>query len=460
MKNRICQVFLYMVQTIFIFGQWNITVTDIPQSTPTNSSIYIAGNFNQWNPGNETYILKKDNTGKYSISLNVPAGSYQFKFTRGSWATVEGTADGKVIPNRSFTFNGTFSNINLSIAGWEDLSGQSTSTASPQVSVLSSSFYMPQLNKSRKIWLYLPKDYNSTTKRYPVLYMHDGQNLFDKKTSFLDEWRVDESMDSLFLAGDYGCIIVGIENGGGSRISEYTPWSHPTYGGGDGDKYLQFIVNTLKPYVDENYRTFKESRYCALAGSSLGGLISFYGGIKYNHIFEKTGSLSSSFWYSSNVYTLPRNHDIADGSLFYLSTGSEEGNNQIIDVIRMSDTLKNAGLTEDQIFLGIIPGGKHNELLWAKEFPKMYQWLWKDEEFTTYTSNEEEVNLKVKRIGDTIFISGYSEKKLKYQIHNISGQLIQEGDMKEQILMPYKSITSLLIFTVLESGKTVYSVKI
>lgn len=80
----------------------------------------------------------------------------------------------------------------------------------------------------------------------------------------MNEWRVDESMDSLFLTGDYGCIIVGIENGGSSRISEYTPWSHPTYGGGDGDRYVQFIANTLKPYVDENYRTLSEPRFALL----------------------------------------------------------------------------------------------------------------------------------------------------------------------------------------------------
>ncbi|MBK6785622.1 MAG: phosphonate ABC transporter ATP-binding protein [Saprospiraceae bacterium] len=460
MMRKSILLFLYVIQSCIIFGQWNITITDFPQNTPSDANIYLAGSFNQWNPGNENYILKKDNDGKYRISLNIAPGNYQFKFTRGSWATVEGTADGKVISNRSFIYNGTPTDLNLKIAGWEDISGQSTSTASPQVSVLSSSFFMPQFNTSRKIWLYLPRDYQTTSKKYPVLYMHDGQNLFDKKTSFLNEWRVDESMDSLFLTGDYGCIIVGIENGGSSRISEYTPWSHPTYGGGDGDRYVQFIANTLKPYVDENYRTLSEPRFCAIAGSSLGGLISFYAGIKYKNIFEKTGALSSSFWYSSQVYALPRISGVNDRSFIYLSTGAEEGGNQVYDVGRMKDTLKKAGFVEEQIFLNIVAGGKHNEELWAKEFPKMYKWLWKNENFQTNTIENPSLHFVFKRVGDSIIVKGLSENNFTYQVHNMSGQLITQGILSEQIQLPNYYPDSVIIVSVLEKGKTVYSAKV
>lgn len=107
------------------------------------------------------------------------------------------------------------------------------------------SFYMPQLERFRKIWVYLPADYNETTKRYPVLYLQDGQNLFEDSTSFVGEWHVDETLDSLQKnQKDYGCIVIGIENAGEKRTDEYTPHKHPKYGGGEGDLYVDFLYHT------------------------------------------------------------------------------------------------------------------------------------------------------------------------------------------------------------------------
>src|SRR5690606_31923693 len=98
-------------------------------------------------------------------------------------------------------------------------------------------------------------------------------------------------------------IIVGIENGGQSRIAEYTPWSHPDYGGGDGEKYIRFISEVLKPYVDSHYRTFPDVKYTAIAGSSLGGLVSHFAGITFQNTFGRIGSLSPSLWFSSKIYS-------------------------------------------------------------------------------------------------------------------------------------------------------------
>jgi enterochelin esterase-like enzyme len=126
---------------------------------------------------------------------------------------------------------------------------QSQSTASTQVTVFT--LEAPQLQGQKKIWLYLPKDYATTSKKYPVLYMHDGQNLFDAKTSYVGEWNVDETLDSL----NAQVIVVGIEHGNDKRIDELTPYKNEKYGGGKADVYLNFIVNTLKPYIDQKYRT-------------------------------------------------------------------------------------------------------------------------------------------------------------------------------------------------------------
>ena len=115
------------------------------------------------------------------------------------------------------------------------------STASQQVS--SFTIEAPQLNTTKKIWVYLPKDYTTSTKKYPVIYMHDGQNLFDAKKSYVGEWNVDETLDSISAQ----VIVIGIENGGEKRMEELTPYKNAKYGGGNADSYLDFIVSTLKP---------------------------------------------------------------------------------------------------------------------------------------------------------------------------------------------------------------------
>src|SRR5690606_36165183 len=145
----------------------------------------------------------------------------------------------------------------------------------------------------------LPPDYETSAKYYPVLYMHDGQNLFDVRTSFSGEWKVDEHLDSLFLLGDPGCIVVGIDNGGTNRINEYSPWVNPQYGGGQGDQYIEFLIETLKPYIDQNYRTLPDAEHTGIMGSSMGGLISYYGGLTNQNVFGRIGAFSSSFWFSN-----------------------------------------------------------------------------------------------------------------------------------------------------------------
>jgi predicted alpha/beta superfamily hydrolase len=150
------------------------------------------------------------------------------------------------------------------------------STASKNVSIIDTAFYMPQLNRYRRIWIYLPYNYNSTKQQYPVVYLQDGQNIFDKATSFIDEWGVDECVDTLIQKGTKASIIVAIDNGGEQRMNEYNPYVHEKYGGGEGDKYVDFLTNTLKPYIDKNYRTLKDAANTTIAGSSMGALISYY----------------------------------------------------------------------------------------------------------------------------------------------------------------------------------------
>ena len=168
----------------FANAQLTINVTSIPANTPANAKIHIVGTFNNWDPADATKTLTKNANGQYTITFTPPTGLMKFKFTRGSWATVEGNANGTFLPDRELTYSGQ-ATVNLTILTWEDLGGGSVGggTAAPNVSILSNQFNIPQLNRKRRIWLYLPPDYQTTAKKYPVLYMHDAQNLFDSKTA-------------------------------------------------------------------------------------------------------------------------------------------------------------------------------------------------------------------------------------------------------------------------------------
>ncbi|GAB4264001.1 MAG: hypothetical protein Kow0080_02790 [Candidatus Promineifilaceae bacterium] len=163
------------------------------------------------------------------------------------------------------------------------------------------SFYSPQLDNRRDIVVYLPPSYATGNGRYPVLYMQDGQNLFDNTLSFSGEWQVDETMEQLSQEEGLEAIVVGIANGGAQRLNEYSPFQDKKHGGGKGDQYLQFVVNTLKPIIDESFRTLPEQAHTGIIGSSMGGLISLYAFFRYPQTFGFTGVMSPSLWFADDA---------------------------------------------------------------------------------------------------------------------------------------------------------------
>ena len=245
------------------------------------------------------------------------------------------------------------------------------STASKQVSTFT--IEAPQLKTTRKIWLYLPKNYTTSTKKYPVIYMHDAQNLFDVKTSFAGEWNIDEKLDSL----NAQVIVVGIENGGEKRMDELTPYKHPKYNGGNANNYLDFIVTTLKPIIDKKYRTKTNAKNTAIFGSSLGGLTSFYAILKYPKVFGKAGIFSPAFWFNRNeINELTQKAPKLNSKIYFLC-GDNEGDADVIPDLNKIEELINTNrcyclnLNKKEI----IKGGQHNEKLWRDNFVKAYLWL-------------------------------------------------------------------------------------
>jgi metallo-beta-lactamase class B len=378
MKKAFLSILLIFIQ-LGLFAQLTLRVTAVPSNTPMGDTIFVAGNFNNWNPKDLAYILKRQNDGSYSLTFTPSVSALQYKFTRGSWATVEGNATGGFIANRTLTYNGGAQTVNHTILSWE---GQGTnSTAAPNVRILSNSFQIPQLgNRARRIWVYLPPNYaTDTTKRFPVMYLQDGQNVFDAATAFAGEWKVDETLNSLFQQGDKGCIVVAIDNGGGARINEYSPWRNTQYGGGEGAAYTRFMVETLKPYIDANFRTRADRLNTAVGGSSLGGLISMYAAAEYQNVFSKALIFSPAFWFHDSCLTHVRLRAKQFTMRYYfMSAGASESSTMLPKIQDMVNILRGVGYTNDEFTILTKTDGQHAEWFWAREFGEGYKWLFRE----------------------------------------------------------------------------------
>ena len=243
-----------------------------------------------------------------------------------------------------------------------------TSSASPNV--VTFNIAAPQLGSERKIWLYLPYNYSETEKRFPVLCMHDGQNLFDNNSAFAGEWHIDEKLDSMKAE----TIVVGIEHGNEKRIDELTPYENKKYGGGHADKYLDFIVNTLLPYINENYRTKTNRENTIMMGSSVGGLLSFYALLKYPKVFGKAGVFSPSFWFSEELYNLVHSVERINSKIYFMA-GDHESTEMIPDLDRMYELVLFKTTDKKHIIKKIVHNGRHNGTLWSNEFADAYLWL-------------------------------------------------------------------------------------
>ncbi len=446
MKTRLL-LLLSLCLSANIFAQITITVTAIPASTPVGEPIHIAGNFQGWDPADPNSVLADLGNGQFQITINPPVGLVKYKFTRGSWATVEGTANGGFLPDREFNYTGAAATENVTIVGWEDV-GQN-STAAANVHLLDADFFMPQLNRSRRILIYLPPDYETTQKRYPVLYMHDGQNLFDVATSFdgESEWEVDESLNQLHAQGDHGCIVVGIDNGEALRIDELAPWLNADYNeGGEGGQYVDFIVETLKPYVDANYRSLPGRDFTGIMGSSLGGLISQYGIIQHQDVFSKAGIFSPAFWFNDpEIFDHSANTPKTQAMKIHLLAGFLEGSGSVVaDVNQMETVLLNNGFGSQELNKVFHADGEHSEWYWAREFPAAYQWLFGGLDFTAVNEGSQpKLRLYPNPADTALFMENLPNlPKLTYRMYSTDGRLVKKGKLEIGQSLDVSKLTS------------------
>jgi len=254
-----------------------------------------------------------------------------------------------------------------------------TSTATDNVQVLPYQFVMTELDRQRTIRLYLPPSYQQSTKSYPVIYMHDGQNLFDDLTAYAGEWEVDESLNQLAKKHGLEVIVVGIDNGGDFRMNELSPWENKRFGEAQGKQYMDFVVDVVKPYIDTNFRTKADRLHTAIMGSSMGGLISHYAVHAYPEVFSKAGIFSPSYWYSQEVFSFSKLKKAPLDARLYVMYGDKEGDGMIADTDKMQRQLKQQGHPRQNILFKRVPNGEHNEQLWRTEFSEAIQWLFQQE---------------------------------------------------------------------------------
>ncbi len=229
--------------------------------------------------------------------------------------------------------------------------------------------------------VYLPPLYEAEPdRRYPVLYLQDGQNLFDPDTSFIagNYWRVGETADELIMTGQIEpLVIVGIYNTGEHRIDEYTPVEDKRLGGGHADAYGQMFVDELKPFVDHHYRTLPGVENCGIGGSSLGGLVTLYLALKYTWVFGKVAAMSPSVWWRNRailktVGQIKRRPDLR----IWLDIGTQESQRALPDARALKTALVNKGwkLGEDLNYLEV-EGAHHDEAAWAQRVAPMLKFL-------------------------------------------------------------------------------------
>lgn len=389
MKISVLAIILGGVITMNVQAQVGHTIQinlAVEGEAHTEEAIYMTGNFNGWNPKEERYILEPqaNGAGTYSLTLhNIPSGVLEYKFTRGSWQTLECSPKGRLMNLHDCVVQEDLV-IQEKILAWRDHYPASTA---PDQLVVVENFILPELNRTRAIRIYIPKDYKTSKRVYPVWYMHDGQDLFDEATSEGRlgpvEWGVDEIIEQL---GDQ-YIIVGIDHEyeKNTRGKEYAFFPTTLTPIAEGQQYLAFIVQTLKPYIDANYRTLKAKEYTGIAGGSLGGLISLYGGLTYPEVFGKVGVFSPSLWQDQQQvvaymadFTPEHKKQVQQQRYFFYAGGRENrkiGAGQVVhmdqDVLAFVQQMKERFNVQQEV--KIDPMGKHGAWYWQQAFAWMIE---------------------------------------------------------------------------------------
>ena len=231
----------------------------------------------------------------------------------------------------------------------------------------------------RRLYVYLPRDYGRSDRRYPVLYMFDGHNVFyDSHATYGRSWRMKEYLKKSGLP----LILVAVECNaeGNRRLNEYTPWSFSRHEVGridaQGQVTMDWFTRELKPMIDMTYRTMPDREHTMIAGSSMGGLMAIYAAVAYNEVFSRAAALSPSLWVSrKNMDQLIRSHTLLSPTRIYIDMGSGEAADSPQIYTAMFDVANRLARQGADVAARIVPGAMHNEAAWEKRIPVFFQYL-------------------------------------------------------------------------------------
>ncbi|HMI06315.1 MAG TPA: alpha/beta hydrolase-fold protein [Flavobacterium sp.] len=353
--------------------QLNIVLTtDDDDARP----VYISGNFNNWHTQDRNFVMERIEDGLYHFKFPhdfAYPDELLYKFTKGDWSEVEIDKYGNRTENRSCQEHKGVRKEHVD--RWRKNWLPFKPNFLPQIHLISEDFEMPQLNKKRKIWALLPYDYDSSKEHYPVLYLQDAQNLFNEQAKY-GNWEIDKKLAVMSEYKIGKIIIIAIEHAEKDRIKEYNV-GKTVLGTGQGKKYIRFITDTLKPFVDKKFRTKTEREFTGIGGSSMGGLVSIFSGLMYPEVYGKLMIFSPSLWVVPKMDFTGIDSGEPSDTKIYLYAGGDESATMIEHVRKFKkNMLKNEFVSDKmKIKLSINMEGKHNETYWSDEFPKAIEWL-------------------------------------------------------------------------------------
>ncbi|RKH52592.1 carbohydrate esterase [Corallococcus sp. AB050B] len=363
-------------------GARTVFIVQVPDTTPAGAKVWLTGNqpeLGNWNGAEVELYPAVDNA--YAGAVTFAAGTgLEFKMTLGSWKTVEKSDTGAEVDNHTFTTSGGFERVSIAVGSWAN----TTPTLTGNVRYLQNVTPTDATLKPRDVIIWLPPGYEAdTSRRYPVLYMHDGQNLMDNNTAFAGEWNVDETAQALVESGQVEpLIIVGIYNTI-DRIAEYTPVPAPKYpDAGRADVYGQFLIQELKPRIDAEFRTKPEAQFTGLAGSSLGGLVSMSLGLKHPDVFSRLGVVSPSVWWADREIIAEVNALTTKPALrIWEDIGTKEGDGDEAETVADANALRDAlvakgWVLDSDLKYTVVEGGQHNEAAWSARFGDILRFLY------------------------------------------------------------------------------------
>lgn len=339
--------------------------------------VCITGNFNDWKVDAEHFSLEKRGQGHYQFRFpegRMPSFPLEYKYVKGSWDDEEVDEFGSAVRNRKILQ--AEAKVVDQVPRWKRKGLSYEPSLLPNIEVISEHFEIPQLIKTRRITALLPYNYYQSDRRYPVLYLQDGQNLFDDYAPF-GNWAVDKRLAVMAELGFSDIIIISIDHAAEERIAEFTPSIATRLGVGEGKKYVRFLADTLKPYVDRHFRTLPDRVHTGIGGSSMGGLISIYAGLMYPEVYGRLMVFSPSLWVAPNIPDVSLPFEAPQDARIYIYAGGQEGSAMIPNVYRYREALERKGLNLSVIDfrLSIDPEGTHSEEHWGREFPKAVKWL-------------------------------------------------------------------------------------